>query len=574
MDSVTHTYGSNTTTDTTISSTKETTFKNLRSTQGAVTFTASWTAPTFTLPKISKTGHTCKWQSSGISDIASGNTFTPAGGETSRTFTASCTVNAYTATFNGNSCGTPSSTGITKNYDVALGTLPSLNNLTSGYTFDGWYTASSGGSKIDTTTKMPGYNPTYYAHCSAATYSISYNLGGGSLPSGTTNPTTYTVNSNAITLNNPTRVGYHFAGWTGSNGTTAQNSVTIAKGSTGNKSYTANWNAHVCTINFDPNGGSFGTNSSNTVQTLKYGETKTNFWNANGGTYSASKTGYHIDAATAWIKNGTSTTYNETADYAVASICPNIATNDETVTLKANWKINVCTITYSPNDGKFNDHTTNTVETLNYGASTGDMRNAKGGYYSATRNYYYINASEAWFRSGTDVSYNQDNGYNASDFCPDIASGNQSVTLKVKWRNYKVKIAYHANGASLSNSSYGVSNSTTYHEITGGFLSEKVNNKTVTTFNETNYANQYTGDNLNAPTYYFSNAGKTGNYWVLQNHAATQCPNAGICVKGGTKADIHALIQTSLTDNDNGQNDCVLDDDHHSCVIVLCGGWL
>jgi hypothetical protein len=43
MDSVTHTYGSSTTTSTSIASTKETSFMNLHSTSGAeVTFEALW----------------------------------------------------------------------------------------------------------------------------------------------------------------------------------------------------------------------------------------------------------------------------------------------------------------------------------------------------------------------------------------------------------------------------------------------------------------------------------------------------------------------------------------------------
>ena len=43
MDGVTHTYGTQTTTATSISSTKETSFKNLHSTSGAtVTFEAQW----------------------------------------------------------------------------------------------------------------------------------------------------------------------------------------------------------------------------------------------------------------------------------------------------------------------------------------------------------------------------------------------------------------------------------------------------------------------------------------------------------------------------------------------------
>ncbi len=57
MDSVTHTYGSSTTTATSISSTKETSFKNLHSTSGeTVTFEALWndqTPPTFTVSNTS-----------------------------------------------------------------------------------------------------------------------------------------------------------------------------------------------------------------------------------------------------------------------------------------------------------------------------------------------------------------------------------------------------------------------------------------------------------------------------------------------------------------------------------------
>ena len=70
-------------------------------------------------------------------------------------------------------------------------------------------------------------------------YSITYNLADGSVA--TSNPTTYTWETAAFTLNNPTRAGYPFLGWTGSNGNTPQATVTIANHSHGNKSYTANW---------------------------------------------------------------------------------------------------------------------------------------------------------------------------------------------------------------------------------------------------------------------------------------------------------------------------------------------
>lgn len=68
-------------------------------------------------------------------------------------------------------------------------------------------------------------------------YSITYNLNGGTA---TGNPVQYSP-SETIKLNNPTQSWHKFIGWTGSNGTIPEIMVTIPKGSTGNKEYTANW---------------------------------------------------------------------------------------------------------------------------------------------------------------------------------------------------------------------------------------------------------------------------------------------------------------------------------------------
>ena len=69
-------------------------------------------------------------------------------------------------------------------------------------------------------------------------YNITYNLNGGTA----TNPTSYTVESNAITLTNPTKTGYIFTGWSGT-GLSGENNmtVTVPKGSMGNRTYTAHF---------------------------------------------------------------------------------------------------------------------------------------------------------------------------------------------------------------------------------------------------------------------------------------------------------------------------------------------
>ena len=84
---------------------------------------------------------------------------------------------------------------------------------------------------------------TLYAQWSATSYTLSYDLAGGSVES--PNPTSYTIESSDITLNNPTKTGYTFAGWTGTGLAEATTTVTIAAGSTGNRSYTATWTAIV-----------------------------------------------------------------------------------------------------------------------------------------------------------------------------------------------------------------------------------------------------------------------------------------------------------------------------------------
>ena len=72
-------------------------------------------------------------------------------------------------------------------------------------------------------------------------YTITYDLAGGTMPSGVTNPSTYNAETATFTLNNPIRNYYDFAGWTGTGLTSPTKTVTIAKGNVGNRSYKATW---------------------------------------------------------------------------------------------------------------------------------------------------------------------------------------------------------------------------------------------------------------------------------------------------------------------------------------------
>jgi uncharacterized protein (TIGR02145 family)/uncharacterized repeat protein (TIGR02543 family) len=91
---------------------------------------------------------------------------------------------------------------------------------------------------------------------------ITYDLDGGSVSSA--NPASYTIETTTFALSNPTKAGYAFVGWTGTNGTTPQTSVSISKGNTGDRNYTANWTLNTYIVTFNANGGTVSPASGTT----------------------------------------------------------------------------------------------------------------------------------------------------------------------------------------------------------------------------------------------------------------------------------------------------------------------
>ena len=206
-----------------------------------INLTLSNTVPT-------RTGYTfAGWntaQNGSGTNYAKGATYSA---NASVTLYAKWTANKYTVTLDRQG-GTGGDASCTATYGS---TMPTVNIPgRSGYSFGGYYSQKNGGGKQylkpgTSTTAVSNNNwdiasnSTLYAKWNLNTYTISYDLAGGAVASA--NPASYTVETATFTLNNPTREGFVFAGWTGSNGTAPQTSVSIAKGSTGNKNYTANW---------------------------------------------------------------------------------------------------------------------------------------------------------------------------------------------------------------------------------------------------------------------------------------------------------------------------------------------
>ena len=68
-------------------------------------------------------------------------------------------------------------------------------------------------------------------------------------------PIQYTVESEAFLLPTPVRTGYIFLGWTGEGITEPQKTIEIPQGSTGDRTYTANWQVIEYTVTLDASGG-------------------------------------------------------------------------------------------------------------------------------------------------------------------------------------------------------------------------------------------------------------------------------------------------------------------------------
>ena len=192
------------------------------------------------------------------------------------------------------------------------------------------------------------------------TYTITYDLDGGTVDG--TNPVIYTVESDDITLTNPTREGYTFAGWTGTGLTGATNPVTIAKGSTGNREYTATWNAN-----------------GDTAYTVDHYQQNLD------GTYSLVETenltGATDSMVTATVKAYEGFTHNPAVEGTLLSAT--VAGNGSTV-LSVYYDRNTYTVSYDLNGGTVGEDVQTQFEGIRHGDTTPTIDDpARTGYIFA-----------------------------------------------------------------------------------------------------------------------------------------------------------------------------------------------
>lgn len=89
----------------------------------------------------------------------------------------------------------------------------------------------------------------------ARIFNITLDLQGGTIKGA--NPIPYTIESERFQLEQPTKKGYTFLGWTQNSGDTPDTSIFIYKGTIGDRTYTAHWSIVTYTITYHEEGGNW-----------------------------------------------------------------------------------------------------------------------------------------------------------------------------------------------------------------------------------------------------------------------------------------------------------------------------
>lgn len=217
---------------------------------------------------------------------------------------------------------------------------------------------------------MPAADVVVTAVFKPISYSIGYTMNGGNA----SNPATYTIETETFTLTNPTKTGYTFKGWSGTDLTGDENqTAAIAKGSTGDRAYTANWTANTYTVKFDANGGigtmadqnfTYDAAQNLTANAFTYANKHFNGWKDSGGnSYSNSQSVSNLTPEA----NGTVTLYAQWSDKPAQEITFDTTDRSATYgdgTLEARNATATGTVTYSSSNPDVATVDTNGVVTV------------------------------------------------------------------------------------------------------------------------------------------------------------------------------------------------------------------
>ena len=226
---------------------------------------------------------------------------------------------------------------------------------------------------------------------------IEYEMDGGVRKN---HPSKYRNNGKTVQLNNPTKTGYTFVGWTGTNLNTPTIDYTIPAGTYGNLAFTANWEANTYTIKFELNGGKM---DANPVRDVTY--------DSPFSLPKPTREGYTFGGWYSGVKEVNPGTWSQTSD----------------MTLSAKWNAIQYKITYNLDGGK---NASQNPTSYNAKSKTITLQ-------SPTKNGYRF---LGWY---SDSSFNN----KVTKIDP---AGCKDITLYAKWELGTYTIKYDAKGGTIS----------------------------------------------------------------------------------------------------------------------------
>ncbi len=308
----------------------------------------------------------------------------------------------------------------------SYGTLPVPTR--EGYDFDGWYTSSSGGTEVTSST-IAGSNATVYAHWNLKVYLISYNANAdgeniSNLPSNQTKKHYETVSLD-ITSRVLYRANYNFNYWnTSPDGSgTAYDKQNYKYSDNRDVVLYAQWDGIPKSVYFEPNGGTVSVSYKDVKYGSPYGELPVP------------------------VRDGYNFKYWKTSSGTVIS-SSSIMTESSGIRLYAEWEDGSYHITYDSNSGG---------DTVYGMPSDQNKTSSQSVSLNLTEPSRYGYIFTGW--------NSESNGSGTSFKDPFTYSENKSITIYAQWKPIESKVTFDSNGGSSAGSSITVRYGETYGNL-------------------------------------------------------------------------------------------------------------
>lgn len=286
---------------------------------------------------------------------------------------------------------------------TAAVTLPTPSR--TGYTFNGWYTAASGGTRVGGggSSYTPTAAITLYAQWTIITYTVSYNKGSYGSGTNTSDTKTYGVN---LTLKGAifTRTGYTQDGWSTSDGGNKVYDLSGTYSQNAAVTLYPHWKIITYQVSYNAGGGT----GAPAAQTKTYGVNLT--LSSTQPTWAG-----HTFASWNTAANGTGTSYQPGGTYSA----------NAAATLYAIWDTVTYQVTYNANGGSGAP----SAQTKTYGANL-----TLSSTLPTRTGYNFVSWNTKSDGSGT--TYQPGGTYTA----------NAAATLYAQWTKKTYAVTYNANG--------------------------------------------------------------------------------------------------------------------------------